>query len=85
MGGLEGRQLKAGDGVWRIKPFTSKDIHVCEYGGEGHNLFNAMLYNRGGRYCHEPLRVVLLAIELDILLRKKKGLKGPDGSETHIP
>jgi len=28
-------------------------------GGEGHTLFNTALYNRGGRECHEPLRVVL--------------------------
>ena len=34
-------------------------MHVCDYRGEGHNLFNTALYNRGGRECHEPLRVVL--------------------------
>ena len=34
-------------------------MHICEYRGEGHNLFNTALYNRGGRECHEPLRVVL--------------------------
>ena len=58
IGGLEGRHLQAGD-EFGIKPFTPKEIHICEYRGEGHNLFNTVLYNRGGRECHEPLRVVL--------------------------
>ena len=58
IGGLEGRQLQVGD-EFGIKPFTREEMHVCEYRGEGHNLFNTVLYNRGGRECHEPLRVVL--------------------------
>ena len=58
IGGLEGRQLHASD-EFGIKPFTRDEVHVCEYRGEGHNLFNTVLYNRGGRECHEPLRVVL--------------------------
>ena len=58
IGGLEGRQLKAGD-EFGIKPFTRETVHVCDYYGEGHNLFNTALYNRGGRECHESLRVVL--------------------------
>ena len=37
---------KAGD-EFGIKPSRLKDIHVCEYGGEGHNLFNYNTYNRG--------------------------------------
>ena len=58
IGGLEGRQLKSGD-EFGIKPFTRETVHVCDYYGEGHNLFNTALYNRGGRECHESLRVVL--------------------------
>ena len=58
IGGLEGRQLKAGD-EFGIKSLTREAVHVCDYYGEGHNLFNTVLYNRGGREYHEPLRVVL--------------------------
>ena len=58
IGGLEGRPLQAGDEIG-IKSFTRDTVHVCDYYGEGHNLFNTVLYNRGGRECHEPLRVVL--------------------------
>ena len=58
IGGLEGRPLQAGDEIG-IKSFTRETLHVCDYYGEGHNLFNTALYNRGGRECHEPLRVVL--------------------------
>ena len=58
IGGLEGRPLQAGD-KFGIKSFTRDTVHVCDYYGEGHNLFNTVLYNRGGRECHEPLRVVL--------------------------
>lgn len=58
IGGLEGRPLQAGDEIG-IKSFTRETVHVCGYYGEGHNLFNTALYNRGGRECHEPLRVVL--------------------------
>lgn len=58
IGGLEGRPLQAGD-EFGIKPFTREAVHVCDYYGEGHNLFNTVLYNRGGREYHEPLRVVL--------------------------
>lgn len=71
IGGLEGRQLKAGD-EFCIKPFTPKDIHVCEYGGEGHNLsiqysITVVVVIVMNRY------VLSLAIKLDILL--KKGIK----------
>ena len=58
IGGLEGRPLQAGD-EFGIKSLTREAVHVCDYYGEGHNLFNTVLYNRGGRECHEPLRVVL--------------------------
>ena len=58
IGGLEGRPLQAGDELG-IKSFTRETVHVCDYYGEGQNLFNTALYNRGGRECHEPLRVVL--------------------------
>ena len=58
IGGLEGRPLQAGDEIG-IKSFTRETLYVCDYYGEGHNLFNTALYNRGGRECHEPLRVVL--------------------------
>ena len=58
IGGLEDRPLQAGD-KFGIKSFTRDTVHVCDYYGEGHNLFNTVLYNRGGRECHEPLRVVL--------------------------
>lgn len=58
IGGLEGRPLQAGDEIG-IKSFTREIVHVCDYYGEGYNLFNTALYNRGGRECHEPLRVVL--------------------------
>ena len=58
IGGLEGRPLQAGDEIG-IKSFTRETVHVCDYYGEGNNLFNTALYNRGGRECHEPLRVVL--------------------------
>ena len=56
--GLEGRPLQKGDELG-IKAFARDEVHICEYRGEGHNLFNTALYNRGGRECHEPLRVVL--------------------------
>ena len=58
IGGLEGRPLQAGD-KFGIKSFTRDTVHVYDYYGEGHNLFNTVLYNRGGREYHEPLRVVL--------------------------
>jgi len=58
IGGLEGRPLQKGDELG-IKAFTRDEVHVCDYRGEGHTLFNTALYNRGGRECHEPLRVVL--------------------------
>ena len=58
IGGLEGRPLQAGDEIG-IKSFTRENVHVCDYYGEGHNLFNTALYNRGGREWHEPLRGVL--------------------------
>ena len=58
IGGLEGRPLQAGDEIG-IKAFTRETVHICDYYGEGNNLFNTALYNRGGRECHEPLRVVL--------------------------
>ena len=41
-----------------IKAFTRDEVNVCDF-YDGHNLFNIALYNRGGRECHEPLRVVL--------------------------
>ena len=58
IGGLEGRPLQAGDEIG-IKSFTRETVHMYDYYGEGHNLFNTALYNHGGRECHEPLRVVL--------------------------
>ena len=58
IGGLEGRPLQAGDEIG-INSFTRETVHVCDYYCEGHNLLNTALYNRGGRECHEPLRVVL--------------------------
>ena len=57
IGGLEGRPLQAGD-QFGIKAFTRDEVNVCDF-YDGHNLFNVALYNRGGRECHEPLRVVL--------------------------
>ena len=57
IGGFEGRPLQAGD-QFGIKAFTRDEVHVCDFYGS-HNLFNTALYNRGGRECHEPLRVVL--------------------------
>ncbi len=57
IGGLEGRPLQAGD-QFGIKAFTRDEVNVCDF-YDGHNLFNIALYNRGGRECHEPLRVVL--------------------------
>ncbi len=57
IGGFEGRPLQAGD-QFGIKAFTREDVNVCDFYGS-HNLFNTALYNRGGRECHEPLRVVL--------------------------
>ena len=57
IGGFEGRSLQAGD-QFGIKAFTRDEVNVCDFYG-GHNLFNTALYNRGGRECHEPLRVVL--------------------------
>ena len=57
IGGLEGRPLQAGD-QFGINAFDRDEVHVCDFYG-GHNLFNTALYNRGGRECHEPLRVVL--------------------------
>ena len=56
IGGFEGRPLQAGD-QFGIKVFTREDVNVCDFYGS-HNLFNTALYNRGGRECHEPLRVV---------------------------
>lgn len=57
IGGFEGRPLQAGD-QFGIKAFIRDEVNVCNFYG-GHNLFNTALYNRGGRECHEPLRVVL--------------------------
>lgn len=57
IGGFEGRPLQAGD-QFGIKAFTREDVNECDFYGS-HNLFNTALYNRGGRECHEPLRVVL--------------------------
>ena len=56
-GGIEGRPLQAGD-QFCINTFTRDKVHVCDFYGT-HKLFNTALYNRGGRECHEPLRVVL--------------------------
>ena len=68
IGGLEGRPLQAGD-QFGIKAFTRDEVNVCDF-YDGHNLFNIALYNRGGRECHEPLRVVL-GIKQSILQRKE--------------
>ena len=57
IGGFEGRPLQAGD-QFGIKAFIRDEVNVCNFYG-GHNLFNTALYNRGGRECHEPLRVIL--------------------------
>ena len=57
IGGIEGRPLQAGD-QFCINTFTRDKVHVCDFYGT-HKLFNTALYNRGGRECHEPLRVVL--------------------------
>jgi len=38
-----------------------------------HKLFNTALYNRGGRECHEPLRVVLG--ELSKVFYRERGLR----------
>ena len=57
IGGFEGRTLAAGDKV-RLKACT-RDCTICDYTSELNNLFNTALFNRGGRECHEPLRVVL--------------------------
>lgn len=58
IGGLEGRPLQKADELG-VKAFTRDNLYVCDYRGEEHTLFNTVLYNRGGRECHEPLRVVL--------------------------
>ena len=57
IGGFEGRSLQAGD-QFGIKAFTRDEVNMCDFYGT-HKLFNTALYNRGGRECHEPLRVVL--------------------------
>ena len=36
-----------------------RDTIICDYTRESNHLFNTVLFNRGGRECHEPLRVVL--------------------------
>ena len=57
IGGFEGRPLVAGDEV-RLKD-CMRDTIICDYTRESNHLFNTVLFNRGGRECHEPLRVVL--------------------------
>ena len=57
IGGFEGRPLAAGDEV-RLKD-CMRDTIICDYTRESNHLFNTVLFNRGGRECHEPLRVVL--------------------------
>lgn len=57
IGGFEGHPLVAGDEV-RLKDCT-RDTIICDYTSESNHLFNTVLFNRGGRECHEPLRVVL--------------------------
>lgn len=57
IGGFEGRPLVEGDEV-RLKD-CMRDTIICDYTRESNHLFNTVLFNRGGRECHEPLRVVL--------------------------
>lgn len=58
IGGFHGRPLAAGDEV-PLKDCKSQDKHICDFDGNINHLFNVALFNRGGRECHEPLRVVL--------------------------
>ncbi len=57
IGGFKGRPLAAGDEV-SLKD-CMRDTIICDYTRESNHLFNTVLFNRGGRECHEPLRVVL--------------------------
>ena len=58
IGGYEGRSLQKGDQLF-LHAFNREALTVCDSSDTGNRLFNSALYNRGGRYCHEPFRVVL--------------------------
>ena len=58
IGGFHGRPLVAGDEV-PLKDCKSQDKYICDFDRNINHLFNVALFNRGGRECHEPLRVVL--------------------------
>lgn len=58
IGGIQGRQLQIGDEI-RIHTCTRHLLHSCTFDTINHYVNNSALYNRGGRECHEPLRVVL--------------------------
>ena len=47
IGALRGDHYKKGDEL-AIKAFARDEVHVCDYRGEGHTLFNTALYNREG-------------------------------------
>ena len=58
IGGFYGRPLQVGDTVY-LHRVSVTDVTICRFDDTLHRLFNVALYNRGGRYCHEPFRVVL--------------------------
>lgn len=58
IGGFYGRSLQLGDTV-KLHDATLSEITRCRFDDTLHRLFNVALYNRGGRYCHEPFRVIL--------------------------
>lgn len=58
IGGCEGRAIQKDDQL-TLHPFTREALTICEASNTTCRLCNSALYNRGGRYCHEPFRVVL--------------------------
>ena len=58
IGGYEGRSLQRGDQL-SLHDFVRGALTQCDITDTANRLFNSALYNRGGRYCHEPFRVVL--------------------------
>lgn len=58
IGGCEGRAIQKNDELM-LHSFTREALTICEASNTTCRLCNSALYNRGGRYCHEPFRVVL--------------------------
>lgn len=58
IGGHEGRAIRKGDQLI-LHSFAREAITLNDSSDTSCRLFNSALYNRGGRYCHEPFRVVL--------------------------